>query len=146
VLGGCIGGSYCLNAVAAAPGRIASAVLQNPIGVHPEHTTYFPDSHREWSAEQRAARPELDPAALAGFGCNMWDHDIVFCVDRAFAKTCPAPTLLLPGTDIPHPAATSAELAALLPGVEVLTAWRGPEHLVAQEAAVVDFLRRHTPA
>ncbi len=146
VLGGCIGGSYCLNAVAAAPGRVASAVLQNPIGVHPEHSTYFPDSHRDWSAEQRAARPALDPAALASFGCNMWDHDFVFCVDRAFAKACPVPTMLLPGTDIPHPAATSAELAALLPGVEVLTEWRGPQHLAAQEAAVVDFLRRHTPA
>jgi pimeloyl-ACP methyl ester carboxylesterase len=146
VLGGCIGGSYCLNAVAAAPARILCAVLQNPIGVHPEHGTYFPDSHREWSAEQRAAQPELDPAALASFGRNMWEHDFVFCVDRAFARACPVPTMLLPGSDIPHPAATSAELAALLPGVEVLTEWRGPQHLAAQETAVVDFLRRHTPA
>ena len=144
-LGGCIGGSYCLNAVAAAPARVASAVLQNPIGVHPEHRTYFPDSHRDWSAEQRASRPALDPEALASFGRNMWGSDFVFCVDRAFARACPVPTMLLPGTDIPHPAATSAELAALLPGVEVVEAWRGPQHLAAQEAAVVDFLRRHTP-
>ncbi len=146
VLGGCIGGSYCLNAVAAAPQRVTAAVLQNPIGVHPEHPTYFPDSHRAWSLEQRAARPSLDEAAIAAFGRNMWDHDFVFCVDRAFARACPAPTMLLPGTDIPHPAATSAELAALLPGVEVLTEWRGPDHLAAQESAVVDFLRRHRPA
>jgi pimeloyl-ACP methyl ester carboxylesterase len=145
VLGGCIGGSFCLKAAQTAPDRVAAAVLQNPIGLHPEHPTYFPDSHIEWSREQRAARPDLNEDAIAAFGRNMWDHDFVFCVDRAFARDCPVPTLLLPGTDIPHPAATSTELAALLPGVEVLTDWRGPQHLDQQEARVVAFLRRHTP-
>jgi hypothetical protein len=55
------------------------------------------------------------------------------------------PTFLLPGTDTPHPGATSAELADLLPGVEVLTDWRGPEHLEQQRARVVAFLQRNTP-
>ena len=145
VLGGCIGGSFCLKAIKAAPERVASAVLQNPIGRHPEHPGYFPDSHAEWSREQRAARPELDEAALAGFGRNMWDQDFVFCVSRDFVRACPVPTMLLPGTDIPHPAATSTELAALLPGVEVLAEWRGPQHLEQQRSRVVDFLRRMTP-
>jgi hypothetical protein len=76
----------------------------------------------------------------------MWDRGFVFSVDRAFARACPAPTFLLPGTDVAHPAATSTELAALLPGVEVLTDWRGPEHLGQQAARVVAFLKRHTPA
>ena len=146
VLGGCIGGSFSLKAAQAAPDRVAAAVLQNPIGLHPEHPNYFPDSHAEWSREQRAARPELDEAALAAFGRNMWGGDFVFSVDRAFARACPVPSFLLPGTDIPHPAATSAELAELLPGVEVLQQWRGPDHLAAQEARVLAFLRRHTPA
>ena len=146
VLGGCIGGSFCLKAIQAAPGRVAAAVLQNPIGRHPDHPEYFFDSHAEWSQQQLAARPELDEEALAGFGRNMWDHEFVFCVDRDFVRGCPVPTFLLPGSDIPHPAATSAELAALLPGVEVLTEWRGPEHLAEQERRVVDFLKRHTPA
>lgn len=145
VLGGCIGGSFCLKAVETAPRRIAAAVLQNPIGLHPEHPEYFPESHTEWSAEQRAARPELSEAALAGFGRSMWAHDFVFCVDRAFVRACPVPTFLLPGTDIPHPAATSAELAALLPGVEVLAQWRAPDHLAEQERRVVAFLRANTP-
>ncbi|MDN3566059.1 alpha/beta fold hydrolase [Paeniroseomonas aquatica] len=145
VLGGCIGGSFCLKAIKAAPGRVTAAVLQNPIGRHPDHPGYFPDSHRDWAAEQRAARPELEEAALAGFGRAMWDHDFVFSVDRGFARRCPVPTFLLPGTDIPHPAATSAELAALLPGVEVVADWRGPDHLAEQEARVVGFLRRHAP-
>lgn len=145
VLGGCIGGSFCLKAVQAAPDRVASAVLQNPIGVHPDHPEYFPNSHADWSKEQLAARPELQQSDLEGFGRNMWDHDFVFCVDRDFVRACPVPTFLLPGTDIPHPAATSAELAALLPGVEVLTDWRGPEYLGQQEARVVAFLKGNTP-
>ena len=145
VLGGCIGGSFCLKAVEMAPRRITAAVLQNPIGLHPDHPGYFPESHAEWSREQRAARPGLDAGALEAFGRNLWDHGFVFSVDRAFARACPVPTMLLPGTDTPHPAATSAELAALLPGVEVLDAWRGPAHLEQQEARVVAFLRRHTP-
>ena len=145
VLGGCIGGSFCLKVIQAAPARVSCAVLQNPIGRHPEHPAYFPESHAEWSAEQIAARPDLDPAALAGFGRNMWPGDFVFCVDRAFARACPVSTMLLPGTDIPHPAATSTELAALLPGVEVLVDWRGPAHLAAQHDRVVAFLRRHVP-
>ena len=87
----------------------------------------------------------MSDADWASFENNMWDHDFVFCVSRDFVRACPVPTMLLPGTDIPHPAATSTELAALLPGVEVLTEWRGPEHLDQQRSRVVDFLRRMTP-
>jgi pimeloyl-ACP methyl ester carboxylesterase len=145
VLGGCIGGSFCLKAIEAAPHRVTAAVLQNPIGFNPEHPGYFPNSHAEWSREQRAARPDLDEEALAAFGRNMWFGEFVFCVDRAFVQACPVPALLLPGTDIPHPAAISAELAALLPGVEVVTDWRGPDHFGPQETRVVTFLKGHTP-
>ncbi len=145
VLGGCIGGSFCLKAIETAPDRVASAVLQNPIGVHPEHPRYFPDSHVAWTREQRAKRPELDEAKMVAFGRNMWDHDFVFCVGRDFVRNCPVPTFLLPGTDIPHPAATSDELRVLLPGVEVLDDWRGPAHLEQQGRRVRAFLDRHTP-
>jgi pimeloyl-ACP methyl ester carboxylesterase len=144
-LGGCIGGSFCLKLCEMAPDRVTSAVLQNPIGLHPGHPEYFPDSHVEWVKEQRAARPHLDEGEMLAFGRNMWNHDLVFCVDRAFIRRCAVPALLLPGTDIPHPAATSAELEALLPGVEVVRDWRGPDHMDNQRARVMDFLARHTP-
>ncbi len=52
---------------------------------------------------------------------------------------------LLPGSDKPHPAATAAERAELLPGVEVLRDWRDPEHQEEQRRRVMDFLVRHTP-
>jgi hypothetical protein len=102
--------------------------------------------HADWSREIRAARPEVSEQDLAGFGRNMWDHDFVFCADRAFVRGCQTPSFLLPGSDTPHPAETSAELAELLPNVEVLSDWRGPEHLGEQERRVVAFLNAQRPA
>lgn len=144
-LGGCIGSSFCLKLCEIAPDRIASAVLQNPIGLHPEFPTYFPDSYAEWVAEQRAARPELDEAALRAFGQNMWDGDFAFSVGREFARRCTVPTLVLPGDDTPHPTVTGFELAELLPGAELLRDWKGPEHLEEQRRRVLAFLDKHTP-
>ncbi len=144
-LGGCIGGSFCLKLAEIAPGRVVSQVLQNPIGLDPEHPDYFPNSHAEWSLEQRAERPGLNVADLQGFGRNMWGQDFAFSVTRDFVRQCKTPSLLLPGNDIPHPACTSDELRALLPGLEVTYPWKGPAHLDAQLQSVRNFLARHTP-
>ena len=86
-------------------------VLQNPIGLHPDFPTYFPDSFAEWANEQRAAHPDLDKAALRSFGENMWAGEFVFSVSRDFVRRCSAPALVLPGDDTPHPAVTGGELA-----------------------------------
>jgi pimeloyl-ACP methyl ester carboxylesterase len=145
VVGCCMGASFALKIIEMASARITAVVLQNPIGVHPDHPDHFPNTHAEWSRELRTAHPALDEAKLAAFGRNMWGHDFVFCVDRAFVRACSVPTCVLPGVDIAHPAAISTELAALLPNVEVLAEWRGPEHLAQQEQGVVQFLKRHKP-
>ena len=47
-LGGCIGSSYCLKLCEMAPERVSAAVLQNPIGLHPEFPNYVPESHAAW--------------------------------------------------------------------------------------------------
>jgi pimeloyl-ACP methyl ester carboxylesterase len=145
ILGGCIGSSFCLKLCETAPQRIAASVLQNPIGLNAEFPTYFPDGFVEWSAEIRKDRPELDAASVAAFGHTLWDQDFVYCVDRAFVKHCPVPSLVLPGNDKPHPASAGLELAALLPHAETLNPWKGPEHLDEQRARVTGFLARHTP-
>jgi pimeloyl-ACP methyl ester carboxylesterase len=146
-LGGCIGSSFCLKLCEIAPQRISAAVLQNPIGLNPEFPTYYQDGTKEWGAAHRAIRPtEFDDATLDAFSHNMWDSGFVFSVSRDFARRCPVPSLLLPGNDKPHPAVISAELAGLLPGVELLRDWRGPEHLTAQRQHVLGFLEQHTPA
>jgi len=145
ILGACIGGSFCLKLCDIAPERITASVLQNPVGFNPEFPQYLPEEFEDWAREQRAARPDLDPAAIAAFHRHMWHGEFVFSVDRDSVRRCSVPSLLLPGSDKPHPAVTSAEIAALLPGVEVLQDWRAPAHLEAQRRTVLAFLARHTP-
>lgn len=146
ILGGCIGSSFCLTLCALAPDRISAAVLQNPIGLNPEFPTYFPDGFTEWAAELRAARPELGAAALRAFGQNLWGGEFVFSVSRDFVRRCAVPALVLPGDDKPHPTAIGLELAALLPGAEMLRDWKGPAHLEEQRRCVLAFLDRHAPS
>jgi pimeloyl-ACP methyl ester carboxylesterase len=144
-LGGCIGASYCLKLCEIAPLRVTAAVLQNPIGLHPEFPKYFPESHVAWAKERRAARSDLVDAAVQNFGRNMWGRDFVFSVTRDFVRRCSVPCLVLPGDDTPHPAVIGAELAELLPKVEQLKPWKGPEHLEEQCDRVISFLEKHTP-
>src|SRR5215217_6361820 len=48
-------------------------------------------------------------------GGNMFGGDFVFSVTRDFVRNCRTPLYLQPGTDKPHPAHTSAEIAELAP-------------------------------
>lgn len=144
-LGGCIGSSFCLMLSQLAPQRVRAAVLQNPIGLNPEFPTYFPDGFVEWAKELKAARPELDDAALAAFGRNMWGGDFVFCMKREGVPRIATPCLVLPGDDKPHPTAAGLELASLLPNAEMLRDWKGPTHLDDQRRRVLDFFGDHTP-
>jgi len=144
-LGGCIGASYCLQLSKLVPDRIASAVLQNPIGVHPDFPNFFTEAFADWAKEQHAQRSDLDPSAVQSFGRNMWGSDFVFSVDRDFARRCPTPCIVLPGDDTPHPAVIGAELAEIIPNAERLDAWKGPKNLAEQQRRVVNFLAKHTP-
>ena len=144
-LGGCIGSSFCLKLCEMVPDRISAAVLQNPIGLHPEAPTHFPDGFTKWAEERRSERPELDSAAVDSFGRNMWGADFVFCVGRDFVKNCHTPALVLPGDDTPHPKVIGLEVAELLPDAEMLVDWKGPDHIDEQRQRVVDFLASHTP-
>jgi hypothetical protein len=69
----------------------------------------------------------------------------VFSVPRDFVKNCATPLFLQPGTDKPHPAETSTEIAALAPDIEVQHDWRGPLHLDESIRRVRAFLERTTP-
>ena len=145
VLGGCIGVSFALKLCVIAPERINAAVLQNPIGLNPDHPTVFPDGFNDWAEALKAARPDLDAAALTAFSGNLWRDEFVFSVSRAMVKECQVPALVLPGNDKPHPAVIGAEVAELLPAAEQLFDWKGPDHLADQHRRVVDFLEKHTP-
>jgi pimeloyl-ACP methyl ester carboxylesterase len=144
VMGGCIGASFCLTLCQMAPERVAAAVLQNPIGLHENRATWD-EAVRNFTKTMRERDPSISDETLASFGRNMFGGDFVFSVSRDFVAACKTPLLLQPGTDTPHPAATSAEIARLAPDIEVQKDWRGPEHLEASIRRVTDFLLRHTP-
>src|SRR6266536_2133441 len=99
VMGGCIGGSYCFALCELAPERVTAAVLQNPIGLHENRDTW--------------------DEAVQKFGHNMFGGEFVFSVSREFVRRCRTPVLLQPGSDKPHPAETSAEIAKLAPNLEI---------------------------
>lgn len=145
VVGVCVGASFALRLCEIAPGRCTAAVLPQPIGLHPEFPTHFPDRFAIWAEEKLEQRPDLDPAALRAFGKNMFDGDFVYSVSRDFATTCNTPALVMPGNNAAHPAVIGHELAGLLPDCELVTEWQCPEFADQQRRSGVEFLDRHTP-
>lgn len=87
----------------------------------------------------------ISQETIDSFGSNMFGSDFVFSVTREFVKGCRTPLYLQPGTDKPHPAHTSSEIAELAPNIEVQKDWRGPEFLQESIRRVHDFLARNTP-
>ena len=145
VMGGCIGGSFCFTLCEMAPERVAAAVLQNPIGMHENRDTWA-EAVAGYSKLMLERDPSLTEGAIKKFGDNMFDGDFVFSVSREFVRRCRTPLLLQPGTDKPHPAETSAEIARLAPNLQIQKDWRGPTHLTESIRTVTEFLTRHTPA
>lgn len=143
VMGGCIGGSYCFEAIEQAPDRVAAAVLQNPIGLWENRDTWD-EAVKGYSATVRARDPSVTEATIQSFGENMFGSDFVFSVTRDFVKNTKTPLLLQPGTDKPHPAHTSDEIAALAPNIEVQKDWRGPQFLQESILRVRTFLEKNT--
>lgn len=144
VMGGCIGGSYCFEAIEHDPSRIGAAVLQNPIGLW-ENRDVWDAAVKGYGETVRARDPSIAQETIDSFGKNMFGGEFVFSVTRDFVKGCRTPLLLQPGTDKPHPAKTSEEIAALAPNLEVQKDWRGPTYLEESIRRVRAFLEKHTP-
>ncbi len=145
VLGGCIGGPYCLGVIQAAPDRVASAVLQQTIGYDGQNRQAFYDMFDSWAQALQADFPEVSDEAWSQFRGNMYDGDFVFNVSRDFVRGCATPLLVLKGDDLYHPAATSLEIAELAPNVEFVEDWKGEENAARTAETVVRFLQAHTP-
>jgi pimeloyl-ACP methyl ester carboxylesterase len=145
VMGGCIGSSYCLGLVRAAPERVSAAVLQNPIGLSTDNHTLFLAMFDQWGEELRAGRPDITGEALAAFRRRMFGGDFVFSVGRDFVRECPVPLLVLAGNDEFHPRAVAREIAELAPRADLVLEWAGPDRWDATWATVRSFLLGHTP-
>jgi pimeloyl-ACP methyl ester carboxylesterase len=142
VMGGCIGGSYCLSLCELAPERVSAAVLQNPIGMHDNRDTWA-DAVSGFAKTVMECDPSVTADTIKKFGHNMFGGDFVFSVSRDFVRRCSVPLFLQPGTDKPHPAQTGAEIEKLAPNLEVQKDWRGPTFLDESIRRVKAFLSKH---
>jgi pimeloyl-ACP methyl ester carboxylesterase len=145
VLGGCIGGPYCLGVAQAAPGRVTAAVLQQPIGYDGTNRKAFYDMFDSWANDLKTQRNDVDPAAWDAFRQRMYGGDFLFNVDRDFVRRCTVPMLVLLGSDQYHPSVTSREIVELAPNAELVERWKEPEVVEETIARVRSFLDQHTP-
>lgn len=145
IMGGCIGSSYCLALIKAAPERITAAILQNPIGLGPDGIARFHNMFDDWAKEFRTNRPEVSGEALAAFRANMFSGDFVFSVTRDFVRSCLTPMLILAGNDPFHPMAVSKEIAMLAPNSEIILEWKTPDTVSAAVERVRAYLKDREP-
>lgn len=145
LLGGCIGGPYCLGVMAADPGRVSAAVLQQTIGLEDNRQAFY-DMFDGWAENLKQSRSDVSDTDLKQFRANMYDGDFVFNVDRDFVRNCQIPMLVLMGNDLYHPQSTSREIAELAPNATLVEKWKEADVVDKTVATVVDFLKQHTPA
>ncbi|MET0909065.1 MAG: alpha/beta fold hydrolase, partial [Ilumatobacteraceae bacterium] len=145
VLGMCIGGPYVVGLLTTDPGRFASAVLLQPVGVDDDNRELFLDGFDKWSAELADAHPEATAEDWAAFRGNMWNGEFVVTATREQVAAIEVPMLVAMGNDEFHPQHTSREIAALAPDVTFIEQWKDDESLPATDAAIKQFLTEHTP-
>ena len=145
IMGGCIGSSYCVGLLQAAPERVSAAVLQNPIGLSANNRADFINMFDDWAKNLKQSRPNLTEEALTAFRHNMFGGDFVFSVSRDFVRSCATPLLVCAGADQFHPTAIAREIVELAPQAELLLKWREPEIVENTIERVRAFLLELTP-
>jgi pimeloyl-ACP methyl ester carboxylesterase len=144
VQGMCIGGSYIVGLIQAAPERVVAAVLMQPIGLD-HNRDAFHEMFDMWAAEQRAAHPEAGPTDWERFREAMFGGDFLFNATPEFVSSCPTPMLVLMGNDRYHPESVSRRVADLAPNATLIENWKDPDDQPAARLAIEEFLAAHTP-
>jgi pimeloyl-ACP methyl ester carboxylesterase len=145
LLGSCIGPSFALALIAAAPERVTAAVLQQPIGATEENRPLFRASFDSWAEELAPGHPEASPQDFAAFRERLFGGDFVFSVSREVVRTSRTPLLVLAGNDAHHPHETSREIASLAQHVDFVERWKEPELVPEAIQRARAFLKAHTP-
>ncbi|MBM3218260.1 MAG: alpha/beta hydrolase [Candidatus Rokubacteria bacterium] len=142
--GQCIGGSFIMSMLKAAPRRVASAVLAQPIGRVAPALPPRPPRFEGW-AKTLTDHPEVNEAVLDSFYKNLYAPGFVYSADRAVAGACTTPCLVMAGNDEAHPYPISEELAKILPTAEFIQEWKTGAALDSARVRVKEFLTKHTP-
>jgi len=144
LLGMCIGGAFGLSMVAAAPQRVAAAVLLQPIGRSPENRDVFYELFDTWAKEQAPQHPEATPSDFASFRERMYGGEFVFSVSREAVRAAQTPLLVLLGNDVYHPSAISREVAQLAPNARLIERWKDADVVPETVKSVREFLVSNT--
>ena len=143
----CIGGPYAMGLIEAAPERVISAILFQPIGLDNNREAFYEmfDSFAE--EHKQTAHADVSEQTWAQFRSNMYDTDFLFNqkTDRSFVANCQVPLLVLKGNDLYHPESVSREIVELAPNATLIENWKEPEYKAAAKAAVKDFLSTCRP-
>ena len=135
-----------MGLIQAAPGRVVSAVLLQPIGLDNNRPAFY-QMFDGWADELRAtSHPAVADEDWSRFRSNMYDGDFLFNVDRDFVRACETPLLVLAGNDLYHPPSTSREVAELAPNAELIRSWKEGQDVGVAKDQVATFLARHGPA
>ncbi|MGZ0188401.1 MAG: alpha/beta fold hydrolase [Alphaproteobacteria bacterium] len=144
VAGMCIGGSFIMELIEAAPERVAAAVMLQPIGYEGNRQAYF-DLFDSWAAALKTTHPAVSDAEWAQFRQTMFgSEDLLFNLTEDHVAKCPVPLLVLMGKDIYHPEAISRKIVEVAPQATLVEHWKEPEHVAAASAAVDGFLAKHS--
>jgi pimeloyl-ACP methyl ester carboxylesterase len=144
LFGACIGGPYCFGVMQAAPDRVASAVLQQSIGLSTENRPAFYAMFDSWADDMKDSRQMLSEDDWNSFRGNMYDGDFVFNVSRDFVRSCATPLLVLMGNDLYHPEETSRDIASLSSKAELIESWKDPGVVEEVTARIASFLKDHS--
>lgn len=143
VIGMCIGGAHIMSLIKAAPERVASAVLLQPIGLENNRQAFIELADSWWN-EIRPQHPEATDADYASFVHNMFGSDFVFSASPADVAACQVPLLVLLGNDLYHPPGISRRVAHLAPQGSLIEEWKeGPAQRAALER-ILAFLAQHS--
>ncbi len=146
VVGMCIGGPFCMGLIRAAPARVVSAVLLQPIGLDDNREAFY-QMFDGWADELRETSHRTVAAEdWSRFRGNMYGGDFLFNADRDFVRGCQTPLLVLAGNDLYHPVSVSREVAELAPHAELIESWKEGEVADAAKDRVVSFLATTLPA
>jgi pimeloyl-ACP methyl ester carboxylesterase len=143
IIGMCIGGSFIMELIGAVPDRVASAVMLQPIGFDDNHPT-FDAMFDSWADEVRPLHRAVTDAEWTSFRQTMFgSDDILFNAGEKAVAGCQVPLLVLMGTDVYHPEATSRRVAELAPNATLIERWKEGADLEAASAAITDFVSAH---
>ena len=143
IIGGCIGGPYCMGLIDTAPERVSAVILQQSIGADNNKTLFY-EMFDSWANPIKKFHPETTNDDWTQFRGNMFDGSFLYNVDETFVEQIEKPLLVLMGSDPYHPEVISRAIVRLAPNATLIEKWKEPfeDNTVAK---VEDFLKRHTP-